>query len=574
MTEYKKICAPLLIITVLFFVAGTTDHTTTKENFIAVENVIGCGPGADENINAGADGKFINILPGWGEHRYIISTTNDSAQMYFNQGLTMYYSYHNREAVASFKEAARFDSNCAMAYWGQALAMGPSYNGGYLYKFNKNIPSVIAAMNRNASVGSAKERDLVTVMNTRYNLTDTTDKQRNELNENYAAAMKPLVSKYPNDPDIKSLYVDAVMLIHAWDFWNNDGTPKPWTMELVDYCKDILKQDPHHPAALHYYIHTTEASRDPEVALFCADSLKKLFPGVAHMVHMSSHEYERTGYYSLGTDANEKANRDIIIYDSLAKGLFPSIHVPHYYAVDAYCALSGAMYQKGISKAIACRNSVKPTSENTYQQYQYMFPVFTMARMGKWNDILNDTSAIHIDWTYAAIINYFAKGMAYAKTGNIPEAKKQLSWLLGKMNDTILKIKFSPYASSPYECSVVAENILSATISFAEKKYDVAISTIQKAIEAEDKLLYAEPKIWMLPARQYLGSYLLQLNKPKEAEQVYRQDLVWNPGNGWSLLGLYQSLIAQNKRPEAKKYQAQYLRSFSDADVLPTSSVY
>jgi tetratricopeptide (TPR) repeat protein len=573
MRANTRLKASLLVLTASFFIAAVSKSIVNKDH-PEPQYIISCGSENNDNIYAGNDGKFITVLPGCGNHAYTISTASDSAQIYFNQGLRMYYSYHSREAIASFKEAARFDSTCAMVYWGQALAMGPAYNGGYLYKLNKDIPAVIAAMNSNVATASLKEKDLIDAMNKRYDVTDVSDKQRNELNASYAASMKVLVAKYPDDIDVKALYVDAVMLIHAWDFWNNDGTPKPWTLELVNYCKDILKKDPHHPAALHYYIHTTEASRDPEVALFCADSLKKLFPNVAHMVHMSSHEYERTGYYAAGVDANEKAYKALIVYDSLAKGIYPSIHVPHYYAVDAYCALSGAMYREAIPKAMACRNSVKPDHEATYQQFQYMFPELAMVRMGKWDDILNDTTFINADWSYASIFSDFAKGMAYAKTGNIAEAEKHLSSLHEKMNDTVLQVRFAPYASTPYECSIVAENILSATISFEQKKYDAALSTIQKAIAAEDKLLYAEPKEWMLPARQYLGSYLMHLNKPKEAEKVYREDLVWNPGNGWSLLGLYQSLVAQNKTSEATQYRSQYLNSFSHADALPATSAY
>ena len=539
-----------------------------------VSNIIGCGPGPDENLYAGEDGKFITVLPGWGNHSYSITTQNDSAQIYFNQGLTMYYSYHSREAVASFKEAAKFDSSCAMTYWGQALAMGPSYNFGYSYKLNKLIPAVIEKMNRNAEHASPKERDLIYAMDRRYDLADISDKQRNELNVHYAAAMQPLITKYQNDFDIKALYTDAVMLLHSWDFWNNDGTPNSWTPELVQLCKDILKQDPHHPAGLHYYIHLTEASRKPEVALASADSLIKLFPGLAHMVHMSSHEYERFGYYAKGVKANEEADRSLVVYDSLAKGLFSAVHVPHYYAVDAYCALSGAMYKEALPKAMVCRNSVQPTYENTYPQYQYMFPLFAMIRMGKWQDILRDTSSINPQWTYACILNDFAKGMAYTKTGYHPEAEKHLKQLQEEQKDTILRIRFSPYMSSPYECSIVAENILIANIFYNQKKYNEAITAIKKAILAEDSLIYSEPKIWMLPARQYLGAFLLKLNKPKEAEKAYREDLLWNPGNGWSLLGLYQSLRAQGKNQELKKIKVLYIQSFSKADELPSGSVY
>jgi len=536
--------------------------------------VISCAPGATENIYADKNGKFISVLPGWGKHSYTITTKNDSTQFYFNQGLSMYYSYHSTEAIASFKEAAKFDSTCAMAYWGQALAMGPDYNFGYRYKMGSGVAAVIEQMNRNVEQASAKERALINAMNRRYNLTDPEDKKRKQLNEDYAEALKPLVAKYPDDLGVKAFYTDAVMLVHPWTFWNNNGTPKPWTPELVQYCNDILKQDPHHPAGLHYYIHIVEASRKPEVALASADSLIKLFPGMAHMVHMSSHMYERIGYYAKGVAANEEADRSLGRYASLAKGLNLALHASHYFAVDAYCALSGAMYQKALPKAMTLRSLINPTYESTYSQYLYMFPQLAMIRMGKWQDILHDTSTINSKWTYAGILNDFAKGMACAKTGVYTQAEKHLEQLREKQKDTILRIRFAPHRSSPYECSVVAEHILLANTAFNQKKYNEAFTAIQKAILAEDSLTYAEPNIWMLPARQYLGAFLLMLKKPKEAEKVYREDLVWNPGNGWSLLGLYQALKAQQNTGELKKLKQLYMNSFSGADEVPSGSVY
>src|ERR1700750_2107032 len=98
----------------------------------------GCGPGYMGNSQAGENGKFITVLPGWGHYGYSISTKSDSAQFYFNQGLNMYYSYHWQEANASFKEAARFDPGSAMAYWGEALALGPGYNFALHYKMRKD----------------------------------------------------------------------------------------------------------------------------------------------------------------------------------------------------------------------------------------------------------------------------------------------------------------------------------------------------------------------------------------------------------------------------------------------------
>jgi tetratricopeptide (TPR) repeat protein len=295
---------------------------------------------------------------------------------------------------------------------------------------------------------------------------------------------------------------------------------------------------------------------------------------VAHMVHMSSHEYERIGYYAKGVSANEHADRSLATYDSLAKGLLPQVHVPHYFAVDAYCALSGAMYKKAIHKSMVLRHSVKPTSEQIYMQYQYMFPQLTMVRMGKWMDLLNDTTTIDPEWTYAGLLNDFAKGIACSKTGKPELAEKYLLQLKEKKEDKKLKEKFVPYASSPYEVAEVAENILQATILAAQKNPADAIAAFRKAILAEDSLIYSEPKVWMIPARQYLGAYYLQIKKPVEAEKIYREDLSWNPGNGWSLLGLYQALNTQGKTTELSGLRQRYTYSFSGADILPVSSAY
>ena len=532
----------------------------------------GCSPGNYENSQAGVDGKFITVLPGWGHYGYSISRKNDSAQFYFNQGLNMYYSYHWQEANASFKEAARFDPGSAMAYWGEALALGPGYNFSLHYKMRKDIPAVMKWMNKYAGQASAKEKKLIEVMNRRYS-SDTTDSERPALNLAYSQGMHELISLFPADPDIRILYVDAMMLIHAWDLWNNDGTPKPWTSEMIRLCESVLKENPHHPAALHYYIHLTEASRHPELALACADTLKQLMPGVAHMVHMSSHEYERNGSYALGVEVNDRADDDMVLYESMATNLHLRKHALHYFAVQAYCGLSGAMYNKGLYDAIRSSKTAAPSYDDTYSQYAYMIPSFTKVRMGKWNEILKDDAEPDTSWTYAGIIQDFAMGMAFANTGHPDSAKRRLVMLRNKSRDTILSVA-DTLSNKAIQGAVIAGEILNSVIYYAEKKYDSAVAHILLAIQAEDELFYTEPKDWMIPARQYLGFYYLKMGDPVSAEKTYREDLMWNPGNGWSLLGLCQSLKAQSKMEEIEGYQKKYLFSFSHADELPPGSVY
>ncbi|WP_316819313.1 hypothetical protein [Pedobacter nyackensis] len=564
----------LLLICLLFFSGG--DKHLKKTSFIADysnRTVATCGSlSPDKNIGTADNGKFIPHLPGWGRYSYQISTASDSAQVYFDQGLTMYYSYHMKEALASFKEAARFDPNCAMIYWGQALAMGPYYNSAHFYVIPKNITEVLELMNQSADKASAKERDLFKVMRLRYPSSQA-DTVISNLNAAYAQGMKALISVYPQDADIKALFIDAVMLIHPWDFWNNDGSAKEWTPEVVNLCKSVLQENPKHPGALHYLIHLTEASRTPELALANAQLLKDLFPGVAHMVHMSSHVYQRNGLYALGVEANDKADANLVRYDSLARNLWLNKHSSHYFAVQAFCGLTGGMYTKGMQDAIKCRKSVEPFYEDTYGQYLYMMPIFTQVRLGKWDELLKDTVRPDSRWTYAGILDNFAKGLAYVYTDKPELANGQLVQLRSKITDPILKRKRIPF-NTTLQSAKIAENILNAVILFDQKKNAAGINSLNEAIKIEDEMIYAEPMDWPLPARQFLGAYLLKLGQLKDAEQVYKIDLELNPGNGWSLLGLYQSLSAQHKVEAMAEYKTAYLKAFSDAEKIPPASVY
>lgn len=450
----------ILIFGSLLIVLQSNKHSTgidlTKRNYIS------CSPDYLDKFDTTLNGKFIVPLPGWGAYGYSISTDNDSAQFYFNQGLNMYYGYHPKEAIASFKEAARFDPACPMAYWGQVLALGPNYNSAYTYSMPKEVPGIIQLMNRTLGHESAKEKKLIEAMNSRYS-SDGSDAQRVTLNRSYSQAMRKLIDLYPNDMDLKAFYVDAMMLIHPWDFWTNIGTAKEWTPELIKLCEVILKANPNHPAALHYYIHLTEASRHPEIALGNAELLKRLFPGVAHMVHMASHEYERNGLFAEGVEVNDKADADLVRYESIAKNVSLNNHAPHYFAVQAYCAFSAGMYQDGMRTALRCRNSVSQTHENTYNQYLYMMPILTLVRLGKWEEILQDRIEPDAQWLYAGLLYDFAKGLAFVYTGHLDSASNRLTLLKSKANDPTLTVRRIPF-NTALQGAGIAKEILNAVI--------------------------------------------------------------------------------------------------------------
>lgn len=526
-----------------------------------------CGTAGTEKITLSAEGRYTGALPGWGSHSYPVTTDSDSAQYFFDQGLSLYYGYHFKEAVASFKESSRWDEENAMAYWGQALAMGPYYNAAHSYSKPAALNEVLQKMNRHAA--SPKEKQLIAAMNSRYS-NDPEDRDRASLNAAYARAMRSLVTL---DDEAKILYVDAVMLMHAWDFWHPDGTPQPWTAELTDYTTEVLKNNPRHPAALHYHIHLTEASRQPEVALANADLLKELMPGVPHMVHMASHEYERNGLYPLGVEVNNHADSNLRVYNEHAKHLGLNTQSPHYFAVQTYCALTGGMYDDALRYAFRTRESVSPSAVSTYDQYLFMLPALTHLRMGKWDAILQDPVRIPGDWTYAGLLSDFVKGIASVHTGNPGAAKTYLQELQKKQNDPVLEKRRIPF-NAPVQMARIAEKLLEGTMLSAQNRPEEAIARMEEAVQMEDQLIYTEPKDWPVPSRQFLGAYLIRQGQAARAEAVYRQDLAKNPGNGWSLLGLSQSLQATGRVREAGELQSGIRQAFSHANELPEASVY
>jgi len=562
-----------LTILLLLFPSSSPSWAPIRDPLPRPDLAISCAPPGPTTILPDASGRYAPVFPGWGHYHYPVSTTDDSAQFYFDQGLSLYYSYHLTESAASFKEAEQKDSRCAMVYWGEALAMGPYYNSTYTYKMPPGVLPVLDLMNSHASAASPKEQDLIAALNQRYSK-DTTDSRRTQLNNAYSQATKPLIAKYPADNDIKALYIDGVMTEHAWDLWDNQGNARTWTPELVSYCETVLKSDPDHPAALHYHIHLLEASLHPEATLASADRLKDLMPGVAHMVHMASHSYQRTGHYDKGVTVNDSANAAAHNYDILA----PQLHLPpeviHYDAVETFCAMGAGIYDKAIVTALKCRTiaNARGGIVSTNLQYLSMMPEFVLVRMGKWQAIL-DQPLPDSRWVYASLISHFARGMAYLRTGNLPAAQACLDSIRVEWNNPALVQRFRPF-NLPAKVGDVAEAILEGEILFAQQRGKESIATFQRAIASEDELTYREPKDWPLPAREFAGVCLLKLGKAPEAERLYREDLIQNPGNGWGLLGLAQSLAAEHHASAAADYLARAHAAFAHAQQTPPTSAY
>ncbi|MFC0514294.1 tetratricopeptide repeat protein [Mucilaginibacter angelicae] len=555
-----RLIKSIFALTIVFFTAQSfyyryQKNTSTSSAFLykgTVKRAVVCG-----FVYNGADSiPDIPALKGWGNYQWKITTTSDSAQFYFNQGISMYYAFHSIEAIASFIKATRFDPECAMAWYGKSLAMGPTINYPNGYAPPADAYEASEKSKKLSPNCTPLEKELITAMQQRYSKDSTVTVK--QLRTNYADAMQVVYLKHPKNAEVLTLYADALLLLHPWDLYTHDFKPKPWTPQIRSLLEQAIAIYPKHPGANHFYIHTMEASATPQMALKSAHLLDTLMPQVSHITHMPSHIYIRTGNYEQGITNNTAAvagfNNYLKQYSPVVNGdILYKIHNIH---LKVNCAQMAGNYQTALSAAYDVRATITPYylgakgADGNFFQYVYMQPVLTAVRFGKWADILNIKPVDTL--VYASVLLHFSKGLAWCSKDNATNARHELKLLETKMQDPSLKAPIDNF-SSAYESAGVARLILQGCIAAAEKKHNAAINILQKAVTAEDNLIYNEPRDWPLPARHYLGNALLKAGRYNEAIAVLNKDLVINPNNGWALTGLqlaYQNTsntIALNK---------------------------
>ena len=199
-------------------------------------------------------------------------------------------------------------------------------------------------------------------------------------------------------------------------------------------------------------------------------------------------------------------------------------------------------------------------------------PLLAYTRFGKWNDILTYPKP-NDDIKHLKLIWHYSRGIAFLKKNNLKEAKEELDAIKNYITDPDMETNMATGFDSGTKIAELAFEIVSGEYAFANNDFNNAIKHLKKAILLEDNLTYNEPSAWHIPPRQNLGHILMKAKKYKEAEQIYREDLKILRQNGWSLIGLYNALIAQNKIDEANTIKGEFDKAWKDADIKISTSI-
>jgi len=547
-----------------------TQNEKSTGSLTAANGITYCAPSFDP---AKMDAGNAPLFNGLGDLHYNISTTSTKAQRYFDQGLTLLYAFNHGEAGRSFKAAIRHDSTCAMPYWGLAMVLGPNYNAPLDPSSLVDINDAINKAIKYSAKVSASEKALINALRLRFPEQEVKD--MSAYNQSYVAAMKVAHEQFPNDVNIAALYADAMMNEHPWDLWLRDGTPQPWTPVIVETIEKLLAGTPDHVGGNHMYIHVMEASPEARKALPSADKLRDMLPAAGHIVHMPSHIYIRTGSYHKGVLANKKATVADSSYIAQCKvqGIYPMMYYPHNIHFLAACAFLEGNSKLAIEAAWSVARHADKTyiNENAAIQHYSIIPYYVLVQTGKWTEILllqqPDTSL-----RYPLAVWHYARGMAFAARNEMDAAANELTALQEIGKEQKLKTLLIWDINSAAQLTQIAADVLSGEIHSKQGRFDEAIQFLNHAKEIEDGLMYQEPPDWFFSTRHTLGHILLKAKKFGEAENVYKEDMVTYPENGWALMGLHKSLLGQHKNKEANAVLKRFNKAWKWADVRINSS--
>ena len=523
---------------------------------------------AAQHHDAAAGARPVTLVSGLSDLHHPVSTKNAEAQKFFDQGLRFIYAFNHDEAARSFHKAAELDPKLGMAWWGVAEAVGPNYNDPASEERFKEAHEAIQKAVDLSSGASASEQAYIAAMAKRFPADPKSDLRK--AAEDYRDAMREVMKSFPDDLDAATLFAESGMNLHPWGLWNHDGTPREGTDEIVAVLESVLKRDPNHLGAVHYYIHSVEASNSPERALAGANRLAALAPGAGHIVHMPAHVYIRTGDYAQAVKTNVSAAAADEAYLKGASG--PSMYSGMYYSHNLhFIAIAASMqgdFAAAKSGADRLAAHVKPMIKDMPMLEGFLtIPTAIQVRFERWNDVLK-TPQPDAGLPVATTFWHYAQGVALAETGKPDQAEKHRQAVEAAFNATPADAIFAPpFNNKTKDILRIANDVLTARIAMARNDKQTAITNLRDAVTVQDSLNYGEPPDWYFPVRESLGGVLLMNGDAKSAEQVFREDLERNPRNPRSLFGLREALKAQDRAYDAGFVDKQFKEAWKGGPV-------
>lgn len=511
----------------------------------------------------------VQLLPGLGNHHHPIATKSPEAQKFFDQGLALAWAFNRAEAERSFRHAAELDPSAAMPWWGVSLSLGRHLNmdldqdvdGAGAFTAIEKARTLMANAPEN-------ERAYIEALAKRCSRAANPDGAR--LDEEYATAMRQLAARYPDDLDAQTLFADSLLNRHRYHWYSAEGHPEEGSEEVLGVLTSVILRDPEHYYAHHLYVHELDTSPHPEFALDSAQTLRRLTPGAAHLVHMGGHIFISVGDLEMAARVNEEAaaaDRELFKRDP-ASDVYRYMYYVHNLHFIVRSRTEQGLYTDARQAADLLVTQATDGTKSMPDMSDYYLPnrLFLLLRFARWDDVLAEP-APDSRMIMTVALRHYARALAYAGKGDRAkslEEQRAFSAARAAIPQKTMFL-FNPADKIMNIAALVLEAQLATNANSA-------IPIWRRAVEAQDALSYDEPPAWYYWIRQSLGAALLRSGHAAEAEPVFREGLRRSPRNPRLLFGLWKCLEAQGRSSGAGWVQRQFAASWRGGD--PASSLH
>ena len=500
--------------------------------------------------------KPVALYKGLGSWRHLISTLNPEAQRFFDQGLTLVYSFNRYEALRSFRRASELDPSAVMAFWGMALAQGPYINMDGDPSFN--LKGACAAVDAGSKITKAPAVE-------KAYLKAASSSCPEFRPDAYVDAARQLAAEYPDDPDAQTFYADSLLVRTRWHWYNADGSPAPGVADAQTVLQDVIRRWPQHPGASHLYIHAVESSPSPERAIASAQRLMGIVPWAGHMVHMPGHIWLIFGDWETAASVNERAasvDRDYFKLTQVSEGSYEPYYLHNLHFVMYARSMQGRKVQAlQAAEQLAASSGAMGGSMPAMADAFRALPIFTYVRFSEWDAILKMPKPDEKMVATQSALSY-ARTLALAAHGDETGARRE--------QRRFEQLRSHIPANAPWGQNT-AQNVMNVASEVLAARLSANLSEARghwrHAVELQDHLGYDEPPAWYYPVRESEAACLLRAGRTPEATRVFREGLRRSPRNGRMLFGLLESLKAQGKSSEAESVKREFETAWARADV-------
>jgi tetratricopeptide (TPR) repeat protein len=455
---------------------------------------------------------------------------SEAAIPHFEKGLLLLHSFEYSDSRESFLKAQEADPNMLMAYWGEAMTYNHPLWTEQDFEEGTAALEKLNQISENVPVNEL-EKDFIKSVHILYE----SDSLKTKRDDNYAEFMSELYKKYPDNHEVAAFY--ALSLLGSV----SDGRDETLYGQGAKIVSGILKENPNHPGALHYLIHSYDDPGHAQLALSAADSYSVVAPDASHALHMPSHIYVALGMWDKVVSSNENSYQ-ASLNRMERKNLAPGGRGLHAFHWLEYGYLQQNRVEEAKKMVLDLEGYVEENPSKYYRSHLVFLKGTDLVESEDWNSEVSKIPVTVSDLNVSTRSQFnFIEGMVAFNKKDPASLEKAISAIKQDLDKERYLVTYEDapfcsganrYATSPsmlLETEIMLYQLM-ALQSWMNDDSEGTESYLKKSIEIEKDLSYSYgPPVIQKPTTELYADWLFSQSRIDEALHQYEATLIRAP---------------------------------------------